>query len=133
VCLVQVPQVCLGQRPTRAELGQHLAAAGEQTGEPAFLAAEHLTDPAAFLGLAELRQRLLELIELTRAAGLTVEVEVSGTAPPLPAAVQLAAYRIIRESLTNVARGMTKLGVRDRAQLVVLAYETGLVRPNWLS
>ncbi|HJZ29083.1 MAG TPA: DNA-binding response regulator, partial [Streptosporangiaceae bacterium] len=28
---------------------------------------------------------------------------------------------------------MTKLGVGDRAQLVVLAYETGLVRPNWLT
>ena len=33
---------------------------------------------------------------------------------------------------THVSRAMTKLGVRDRAQLVVLAYETGLVRPNWL-
>jgi DNA-binding NarL/FixJ family response regulator len=32
---------------------------------------------------------------------------------------------------THVGRAMTKLGVRDRAQLVVLAYETGLVRPNW--
>ncbi|MFD4702262.1 response regulator [Streptomyces niveus] len=29
---------------------------------------------------------------------------------------------------THVSRAMTKLGVRDRAQLVVLAYETGLVR-----
>ncbi|MEV0523817.1 response regulator transcription factor [Streptomyces sp. NPDC050439] len=29
---------------------------------------------------------------------------------------------------THVSRSMTKLGVRDRAQLVVLAYETGLVR-----
>ncbi|CAL9489258.1 Transcriptional regulatory protein LnrK [Streptomyces sp. enrichment culture] len=28
---------------------------------------------------------------------------------------------------THVSRAMTKLGVRDRAQLVVLAYETGLV------
>jgi DNA-binding NarL/FixJ family response regulator len=34
---------------------------------------------------------------------------------------------------THVSRAMTKLGVRDRAQLVVLAYETGLVRPNWLA
>jgi DNA-binding NarL/FixJ family response regulator len=25
---------------------------------------------------------------------------------------------------------MTKLGVRDRAQLVIIAYETGLVRPG---
>ncbi len=33
---------------------------------------------------------------------------------------------------THVSRAMVKLGVRDRAQLVVLAYETGLVRPGWL-
>ncbi|NUT90980.1 MAG: response regulator transcription factor [Saccharothrix sp.] len=30
---------------------------------------------------------------------------------------------------THVQRAMTKLGARDRAQLVVLAYQTGLVRP----
>jgi len=34
---------------------------------------------------------------------------------------------------THVSRAMIKLGVRDRAQLVVLAYETGLVRSNWLT
>lgn len=34
---------------------------------------------------------------------------------------------------THVSRAMTKLGARDRAQLVVLAYETGLVRSNWLA
>ncbi|GAA2978840.1 response regulator [Kitasatospora sp. NPDC058063] len=33
---------------------------------------------------------------------------------------------------THVSRAMVKLGVRDRAQLVVLAYESGLVRPGWL-
>jgi DNA-binding NarL/FixJ family response regulator len=32
---------------------------------------------------------------------------------------------------THVSRAMIKLRVRDRAQLVVLAYETGLVRPRW--
>ncbi|OFI37715.1 DNA-binding response regulator [Arthrobacter sp. SW1] len=32
---------------------------------------------------------------------------------------------------THVSRIMNKLMVRDRAQLVVLAYESGLVRPGW--
>ena len=32
---------------------------------------------------------------------------------------------------THVNRAMMKLGARDRAQLVVLAYEAGLVRPGW--
>ncbi|WGW13679.1 response regulator transcription factor [Saxibacter everestensis] len=32
---------------------------------------------------------------------------------------------------THVSRVMTKLGSRDRAQLVVLAYESGLVEPGW--
>ena len=31
---------------------------------------------------------------------------------------------------THVSRAMTKLGARDRAQLVVFAYESGLVRPS---
>ena len=32
---------------------------------------------------------------------------------------------------THVSRAMIKLGARDRAQLVVFAYETGLVTPGW--
>ena len=31
---------------------------------------------------------------------------------------------------THVNRAMTKLGAHDRAQLVIIAYETGLVRPS---
>jgi len=33
---------------------------------------------------------------------------------------------------THVSRAMVKLGARDRAQLVVIAYESGLVRPGWV-
>jgi DNA-binding NarL/FixJ family response regulator len=33
---------------------------------------------------------------------------------------------------THVSRVLTKLSARDRAQLVVLAYESGMVRPGWL-
>ncbi|OJF12129.1 response regulator [Couchioplanes caeruleus] len=34
---------------------------------------------------------------------------------------------------THVSRTMVKLGARDRAQLVVFAYEAGLIRPGWLA
>ena len=44
------------------------------------------------------------LVERTSAAGLPVTVEVTGAARPLPAAVGLAAYRIVQEALTNVTR-----------------------------
>jgi len=32
---------------------------------------------------------------------------------------------------THATRAMTKLGARDRSQLVIFAYESGLVRPGW--
>lgn len=34
---------------------------------------------------------------------------------------------------THVNRAMAKLGARDRAQLVVFAFQSGLVRPGWSS
>jgi signal transduction histidine kinase len=48
--------------------------------------------------------RLDELVELTRAAGIAVVLQTVGECRALPAAVDLAAYRIVQESLTNVAR-----------------------------
>jgi DNA-binding NarL/FixJ family response regulator len=38
----------------------------------------------------------------------------------------------IATAKTHISRAMIKLGARDRAGLVVLAYETGLVRPGWV-
>ncbi|TNY37999.1 response regulator [Thermomonospora catenispora] len=45
---------------------------------------------------------------------------------------EIAAHLVISPTTakTHVSRAMTKLGARDRAQLVVLAYESGLVTPR---
>ena len=44
------------------------------------------------------------LIELARASGLIVEWESDGTPVPIDRSVDLAAYRVIQEALTNVAK-----------------------------
>jgi signal transduction histidine kinase len=44
------------------------------------------------------------LIERTRGAGVRVTLEVSGHRRPAPAGVDLSAYRIVQEALTNVVR-----------------------------
>lgn len=48
--------------------------------------------------------RLDRLIERTRGAAVRVRLEVSGRPRPAPAGVDLSAYRIIQEALTNVVR-----------------------------
>jgi signal transduction histidine kinase len=45
-----------------------------------------------------------DLISRAGAAGLVVAVEVDGVPRPLPAEVDLAAFRIVQEAVTNVAR-----------------------------
>lgn len=61
---------------------------------------DDLPSRARVAGLA----RLDELCDRTRTAGVDVRLSVTGTAPRLPPAVDLAAYRIIQESLTNVVK-----------------------------
>jgi signal transduction histidine kinase len=59
------------------------------------------TDPTQPVpGLAQLDT----LVAGARRAGLETTLTVTGTAVPLPAAADLAAYRIIQESLTNTIR-----------------------------
>jgi DNA-binding NarL/FixJ family response regulator len=40
-------------------------------------------------------------------------------------------FMSVATARTHVSRAMIKVGARDRAQLVVFAYETGLARPGW--
>ena len=44
--------------------------------------------------------------------------------------VAMIAPPSVMEMKTHVSRAMIKLGARDRAQLVVFAYQTGLVTPR---
>ena len=62
--------------------------------------------------------RVPELVETARVSGLEVVVEVTGEPHALAPATDLAAYRILQESLTNVAR-------HARASQVVIALDHG--------
>jgi DNA-binding NarL/FixJ family response regulator len=75
--------------------------------------------PVAPRQLAALTDREREVMALV-GAGLSNE-EIAGRLFVSPATAK-----------THVSRSMVKLGARDRAQLVVFAYEAGLVRPGWL-
>jgi signal transduction histidine kinase len=47
---------------------------------------------------------LPRLVEQVREAGVTVTVTTEGSASPLPAGLDLAAYRVVQEALTNVVK-----------------------------
>ena len=48
--------------------------------------------------------RLDDLVTRTTAAGVEVTLEVHGERRPLPASIDLAAFRIVQEALTNIVR-----------------------------
>ena len=73
--------------------------------------------PAVMAPLDALTARELEVVTLV-AAGLSNE-EIASKLFVTPLTAK-----------THVNRAMTKLGARDRAQVVVIAYESGLVRPG---
>jgi DNA-binding NarL/FixJ family response regulator len=74
--------------------------------------------PGPSTALAELTSREREVMALV-AEGLT-NAEIGERLFMSPATAR-----------THVSRILTKLGARDRTQLVVMAYESGLVRPGW--
>jgi DNA-binding NarL/FixJ family response regulator len=80
--------------------------------------AAHAKEPHATGGLDQLTDREREVMALV-AAGLSND-DIAKRLFVSPATAK-----------THVSRAMVKLGARDRAQLVVIAYESGLVRPGW--
>jgi signal transduction histidine kinase len=48
--------------------------------------------------------RVPELLDAARRAGLHAELTIRGTRRPLPPGIELAAYRIVQEGVTNVLR-----------------------------
>jgi signal transduction histidine kinase len=78
--------------------------------------------------------RLGDLTDSAAAAGLAVRVEECGPPAPLPADVDLAAYRIVQEALTNSARhsGGTNATIRiayGEGALEVEVDDDGALRP----
>ena len=72
--------------------------------------------PRTSADLAALTEREREIVRLV-GAGLSNE-EIAGKLVVSPLTAK-----------THVSRAMAKVGARDRAQLVVFAYESGLIRP----
>lgn len=81
--------------------------------------ADRRPDPARLRRLGELTPREREVVALV-GEGLTND-EIAERLFLSPTTAK-----------THVSRAMVKVGARDRAQLVVLAYEGGLIRPGWL-
>jgi signal transduction histidine kinase len=62
--------------------------------------------------------QLEELVERAGTGGMPVELEIEGERRPLPAGLELSAYRIVQEALTNVRRH-----AGDASATVVVRYE----------
>jgi DNA-binding NarL/FixJ family response regulator len=81
--------------------------------------ASRAKEPPPVAGLDELTEREREIVGLV-GEGLSNR-EIADRLFLSPATAK-----------THVSHAMSKLRVRDRAQLVVIAYESGLVRPGWV-
>jgi signal transduction histidine kinase len=76
-------------------------------------------DPSELGGIS----RIGDLVAQARQAGLPVEVRMTGTARRLPSQVDLAAYRVVQEGLTNALKHAG--GARTQ---VLVGYDDAAVR-----
>lgn len=94
-----------------------------RTGEPARDGDEYVPQPGV--------EQLTELVDQVRGAGLTVDFKIEGTPRPLPSSVELTAYRIVQEALTNSRKhGGPRVGAHVRlhygdGELSLLAEDDG--------
>ncbi|MEO1061208.1 MAG: response regulator transcription factor [Actinomycetota bacterium] len=104
----------------------HVVASGEALLDPAVTrrVIEAVSEGRPATVEPELRERLDELTERER----EVLVQLAGGGSN----VEIAAELYVGEATikTHVSNVLTKLGLRDRVQAVVFAYESGLVRPG---
>jgi DNA-binding NarL/FixJ family response regulator len=77
----------------------------------------HRPAPVSDARLSVLTQREREVVRLVASGLSNADIACTLFISPLTAR-------------THITRAIAKLGVRDRVQLVILAYETGLVRPG---
>jgi DNA-binding NarL/FixJ family response regulator len=114
-------------------LGKDVSADGLLAGIRTVAAGDALLSPTATQALITRFLATAEPGQLTELAVLTArEREVMALAAEGRSNVEIA-ERLVVSPLTvrtHVQRAMTKLGARDRTQLVVIAYQTGLVRPR---
>lgn len=94
-------------RGALVEMRRLLGALREADGDPALAPQPHLAD-------------VERVVEQTRAAGVETELRVEGEPHALPPGLDLSAYRIVQEALTNVLKH-----ARATHAVVVLRYGSG--------
>ena len=126
---------------TDVEAARHALAAIDSTGREGLAELRRMLDILVDLDPDDLEPRpsldhLDLLVDRVRSAGLPVSVSVSGRPRPLPVGLDLSAYRIVQEALTNTlkhgGRTNVEVGVTylpDVLELTIADQGTGAAAP----